>query len=603
MTGPAEVIDITLANADQVFLRGYHTQLIEDLRAADWRLAQALSAGQTFEAKFTADKARVMRSQIAVVTEYVQKRLLGLTDKEARKAISRGRIDAVELINTFERDFAGSATPLRLDVAANFDVATAKTRASLIRQINSSWQRYGQTMTEDFERVLRLSMIENLNTGNAISRLISQAPPSLANFLSSTEPQSFPDPSAGYMRRRYWAERIVRTEKSNAYSTSTQDTIDDVNEEKNGWKKKPGAPKLKQKILAHFDRRTAQDSVYVHGQIRAVGEMFVDGAGREYLKPPARPNDREVLIPWRENWKERAATRPKTQEEIAEVDEKIEKRKKPETKTPASRKPARKKPRKPAKKAAPKPAKLKTAPKPRKPSRKSFERIGLAYDDNYHQATAAFQKIVDRDLRPADVVGISGDLKKAFPGSSVKHFVSARDDAAETSVQVTAVAAKDGKELGRTTRTIKRDDSGKLVAKNDLFKVSPSMQGKGVSKKVLSKQLKHYEKLGVDSISLTAAWTGRYVWPRAGYAADPATMTRLQRDFGAWSRRKGIDSRDVTAVIDNAKTVRDLARTRVGDRKIGKEFLLSDDVGMIDLDLDLRDESQMKIYKEFLSGK
>ena len=74
-------------------------------------------------------------------------------------------------------------------------------------------------------------------------------------------------------------------------------------------------PEMKKKILAHFDSRTAEDSIAVHGQVRNVsgaGSLFRDGAGREYEHPPARPNDRETVIPWMDEWEDTRMTRPLT---------------------------------------------------------------------------------------------------------------------------------------------------------------------------------------------------------------------------------------------------------------------------------------------------
>lgn len=69
-------------------------------------------------------------------------------------------------------------------------------------------------------------------------------------------------------------------------------------------------PHIGKKILAFFDQRTAYDSVMVHGQIRALEDSFIDGAGRVYLMPPSRPNDRETVIPWMldGSWEETPST-------------------------------------------------------------------------------------------------------------------------------------------------------------------------------------------------------------------------------------------------------------------------------------------------------
>jgi hypothetical protein len=104
-----------------------------------------------------------------------------------------------------------------------------------------------------------------------------------------------------FSSRRGWAERIVRTETAAAYNGARMLAIREASKE---W------PDVKKKILATFDKRTAYDSVAVHGQVRDLNDSFIDGAGRMYLQPPARPNDREIVIPWRPAWREMAHTRP-----------------------------------------------------------------------------------------------------------------------------------------------------------------------------------------------------------------------------------------------------------------------------------------------------
>ena len=109
-------------------------------------------------------------------------------------------------------------------------------------------------------------------------------------------------PPGLFVRYRSWAERIVRTETAYAYNASRMETLHEA--------KARDFPDLGKKILATFDPRTAADSVAVHGQVRELREAFVDGAGRVYQHPPARPNDRETVIPWRSGWQDVAASRP-----------------------------------------------------------------------------------------------------------------------------------------------------------------------------------------------------------------------------------------------------------------------------------------------------
>ncbi|MEE9532840.1 MAG: hypothetical protein V3W06_00345, partial [Acidimicrobiia bacterium] len=156
---------------------------------------------------------------------------------------------------------------------------------------------------------LRMGYLTEMPQHEMISRLVSAGAKAgiTAATLAKTEPAWFPKPTS-YVRKRYWAERIVRTEVAYAHNTTNMAAINDF---------RGDFPDMKKKILAHFDLRTAWDSIAVHGQVRDQEKNFRDGAGREYLHPPARPNDRETVIPWRTAWPETKHSAPVPPEEAA----------------------------------------------------------------------------------------------------------------------------------------------------------------------------------------------------------------------------------------------------------------------------------------------
>ena len=61
-------------------------------------------------------------------------------------------------------------------------------------------------------------------------------------------------------------------------------------------------PMLK-RLVATFDARTGFDSIGLHGQTVPVNKPFVDPYfGKEYMAPPNRPRDREVVVGWRASY-------------------------------------------------------------------------------------------------------------------------------------------------------------------------------------------------------------------------------------------------------------------------------------------------------------
>ena len=299
-----DAIEETINRARRLFSSGAGTTL-EILKEADKSLSDKLHAlvekhgGPT--GSFTEGHAALWRKQIKLVTEYLEKRMVGHTHEQATVAIKASVKDTVILAKKLEKRFTGMTRPLALDSQHMQDEVVRGTGSSLLRKHQASLNRYGKAMVGDFERVLRVAQIEGLDQHQTVSRLVSAGKLGghSARSLHAKEPGFFPEPT-GYVKRRYWAERIVRTESAYAYNAAALQSMNVA--------RQTDFPDMQKKILATFDQRTAPDSVAVHGQVRKLEEMFVDGAGRHYLHPPARPNDRETVIPWRPHWEELPAT-------------------------------------------------------------------------------------------------------------------------------------------------------------------------------------------------------------------------------------------------------------------------------------------------------
>lgn len=148
---------------------------------------------------------------------------------------------------------------------------------TLLATQRASVERYGVALIQELNKVLYAGIRDRLPQREVVSQV-----------------------SGLLVEKKWWAERIVRTETARAYNAATDLAIGAYNA--------AGTP-LHKKIIAFFDNRTAYDSVFVHGQVRATGEYFMDGAGRQYLYPPGRSNDREVIIPWGTRWPEGSRTR------------------------------------------------------------------------------------------------------------------------------------------------------------------------------------------------------------------------------------------------------------------------------------------------------
>ena len=315
------VLSIGLAQADQnVSLRSKRgkaeaREILEMLERADAELERRLQReARRFgpAERFTGAGLLAYRRQVQTVSAYVRARMGKMSRRQARANIREGWTSTVGLLGELEQAFSGSVRPLRINSARMMNERTRGVRASLLRQHATSMDRYG----EEMERVMRTTLQTNLLAGGTFSQAVDQlvrhggprgrvsvAARELGDgTVERTRLETIPE--GLFRRHRWWAMRIVRTETAYAQNAAGHEAI--------AAAKDVDFPDMQKKILAMMDNRTYPDSIAVHGQIRDVEAMFRDGAGREYLHPPARPNDREVVIPWRPGWEEVPTAEPRT---------------------------------------------------------------------------------------------------------------------------------------------------------------------------------------------------------------------------------------------------------------------------------------------------
>lgn len=229
-----------------------------------------------------------------------------------------------EYLTQADKQFRGvGSQPLALDEASVIDVAAQGARASVLRRLASSGEpvvnaddqphpakegileRYGESTIGQFEDVLQQGLVTRASWDVMKAQLIEKSP-----FLQG-KPAS-------------WAERIVRTELMGAYNRAGWEANREANEQLGDMCKI---------LAATFDDRTAADSYAVHGQIRRPNEAFETWFG--FMQhPPARPNDREIVVPHRVSWRIPDYLRWMQPEAIAQRWYGVERRKEPLPKRP-----------------------------------------------------------------------------------------------------------------------------------------------------------------------------------------------------------------------------------------------------------------------------
>lgn len=293
------IVRDVVAQADRAIVSAGEGRRLQVLLArADRELARKLAAVVRVtggpHSRFTEARIAAYQAQVHVATKRTQVRLGKDLSRQAKAAVTRGLNGAVKVISAMESAHRGAAVKLEIEKAQVLDSLSRRRTGSLLMQHERSLERYGRGMVLRMEREIMTGLLLGEPQWQIVERLTGIG-------IGRNKP--------GMFEGSEWrAKRIVVTEVAYAHNVVQLDAIVEMRRE---------IPDMAKKIVATFDARTAPDSVYVHGQIRDVGELFTDGAGRQYEHPPARPHDREVLIPWRKAWAELDGTRPRPAEEVA----------------------------------------------------------------------------------------------------------------------------------------------------------------------------------------------------------------------------------------------------------------------------------------------
>lgn len=246
---------------------------------------------------WTAADLQASLVQVRIALAQIEPKLTDLLAKNAELAKELGAKSVVDLLRYFEQETGGGLRPLSIRPAL------ALTHPMLGRYATSV-DRYGRAMIGMIARELQAGVVRGATFEEMTDMLVGKRGPRGIVSMAAKEiragevvrTRTAMIEEGLFVRHRGWAERIVRTEGMRAYAEGAQEELVE--------QRAKNFPDLKRKLIETFDKRTGWDSYKAHGQVRGLNEPFVDGAGRVYLLPPGRPNDRAVVIPYREAWDE-----------------------------------------------------------------------------------------------------------------------------------------------------------------------------------------------------------------------------------------------------------------------------------------------------------
>lgn len=152
--------------------------------------------------------------------------------------------------------------------------------------------------------------------------------------------------------------------------------------------------------------------------------------------------------------------------------------------------------------------------------------------------------------------------------------------------------------FGRQGVTLSRtlsNYSGETRAYHASLFLQSGLQKTGLGKRIVRDQVRSYQKLGVKQVNLHAAEVGRYAWAKFGFNGDAKTVRGARREFAQYLRKENVPN--AARIVRDAKTLHDIAVTKVRGRQVGKEFLLQGKTRDMSLRVDAKDKG-FKIFKK-----
>lgn len=274
------------------------------LSAAQAELARDLAAwlqrhARDGEQRFTAQRYRVALLQLGTAMRALEARvpadLQGVLRRAGHVAGDAALLHLAEEVTAFAAVFGQSVRPLQLRQAA----VVARGDKMLAPRHRTSAARYGGMLVDDLRRQLALGVVRGETLAELTARLVRHGGPRGLVALRGVvgEPGAIAEHIAEGLFARYrpWAARIVRTETLNAYNVHHLNGLEEANAEDPGYQKRWDAS---------LDRRMCKVCGGLDAKVVELDAKFPGG----HVHPPAHPNCRCALTPWRKEWGGDAST-------------------------------------------------------------------------------------------------------------------------------------------------------------------------------------------------------------------------------------------------------------------------------------------------------
>lgn len=221
---------------------------------------------------FTRQHLTGVLAQVEGAITAINKNLAGETVQSAQKSAIQGVNGLLKEMRTFDEKFTGAVTPINLNAA----LVAADTSNLLVARYKTNLDKYGKNLYAEISNGLFSAALGETSYDEVVGRI--------SNYFTGKE---------------WELHRIVRTELHHVFNVARLKGMQELDDE--------DFPDLMKTLMHPMDSRTGDDSKYAARLhlVAKVDEPFKykwDGAYREFMAPPDRPNDRAIMVPYRQEW-------------------------------------------------------------------------------------------------------------------------------------------------------------------------------------------------------------------------------------------------------------------------------------------------------------
>ena len=221
---------------------------------------------------FSAQQLRGVMLQIDLLIQHIEQKLTDDLGDSAEEVSKTAISDLEKELLKFQEEFEGAVVPINLDAV----LIAMETKDRLINRYESSIKSYSAGLRQQ----IAIGLLDAVAQEKSSAQIVMD----LGKFFTGEE---------------WRLRRIARTELHHVYNMSKTRGMVEA--------KKTAIPDLKRALFHPMDSRTGKDSIEAASQhlIADLDKPFRyewKGEERIFFAPPDRPNDRAIIVPYREQW-------------------------------------------------------------------------------------------------------------------------------------------------------------------------------------------------------------------------------------------------------------------------------------------------------------